>query len=207
MKTGSKANKKLNKGKDGLSNNKARLNAVQRLNNLETAFTQLAGALQNSFKQIQDDSKQLSENLEQYDQFLMAMVETLSKKMDYKELLADTTEQLKNNRIKALEEQVAANDAAIQVAVAEHKLYAENQESELTSLIVSTQTDKDGNVLHPSKTFLTPGQFTPAVQELLKGKKVGDVIGLPEGGTLTILGLYRNPEGNEATIDEQVKAE
>lgn len=206
MKT-TKATKKQSKKTDGLSNNTVRLNAVQRLNNLEAAFTQLAGALQNSFKQIQDDAKERADNLERYDQFIMALVEELSEKTGNKDLLKDTTERLKANRIKALEEQVVANEAAIQVAVAEKNLYAQDQESELTSLIVSTQTDKDGNILHPSKTFLKPEQFVPAVQELLKEKKVGDVITLPEGGTLTILGIYRDPNQEELETTETKVAE
>lgn len=212
MKT-SKVTKKLDKKTTGLTNEGKRLDALTRINNLETAFIQLSQALNNSFSQIKQDLTELDDKLSKYDMFVMGMVEVLDKELlrvcnkaslPAVALLDTITAKVKENRIKQLEAEVEQQDAQLKIEVAEGRLKVAEAVVNDTDLVVSSQTNKDGQTLSPSKTFLVLEQFKPGVKELLVGKKAGESVTLPEGGTVNVIAVYNVVPQQDSTTSEPV---
>lgn len=183
----------MNKKTDGLGNNAKREDALNRIGNLEKAFQQLVPALEKSFKKAQEDNNEMSGAIDNLDRVLTALIEVVGKRLggsDEPSLLDQVKEVVKNNRIKEIESEAAQSDANLKVAVAEGKLIAAEAVKNENDILVTTQTNDKGEVLHPTRAFLTLGQFNPGVKELLVDKKCGDVITLPTGGSVTILEIY-----------------
>lgn len=196
-----KDSKKLNKKTDGLGNNSKREEALYRIGKAEEAIGQLQGAiaqlvpaLQNSFKRAQDDASETAKNIENLDRVVASLVNVLGGKLPdtTKEgLLELVTEDVKGNRIAQLEAQAEASAANVKVALAEGKLVVANTVENDDTIVVTSQVTETGEALHPTKAYMQLKQFSPGLQELLKGKEAGATITLPtEGGTLTVLEIY-----------------
>ena len=196
-----KDSKKLNKKTDGLGNNSKREEALYRIGKAEEAIGQLQGAiaqlvpaLQNSFKRAQDDASETAKNIENLDRVVASLVNVLGGKLPdtTKEgLLELVTEDVKGNRIAQLEAQAEASAANVKVALAEGKLVVANTVENDDTIVVTSQVTETGEALHPTKAYRQLKQFSPGLQELLKGKEAGATITLPtEGGTLTVLEIY-----------------
>ena len=196
-----KDSKKLNKKTDGLGNNSKREEALYRIGKAEEAIGQLQGAiaqlvpaLQNSFKRAQDDASETAKNIENLDRVVASLVNVLGGKLPdtTKEgLLELVTEDVKGNRIAQLEARAEASAANVKVALAEGKLVVANTVENDDTIVVTSQVTETGEALHPTKAYMQLKQFSPGLQELLKGKEAGATITLPtEGGTLTVLEIY-----------------
>ena len=193
-----KMTKKAEKKQTGLTNEGKRVDALTRIGNLEKAFVDLTKALNTSFQQIKRDWNQQDQNLSSYDKFVMALVEVVSKEAEIPGLLEKVTARVKENKIKQLEEEVKQQEAQLKIEVAEGRLKAAESIKNDNDLIVSSEINKDGVRLNPSKTFLLLDQFKPGVKELLIDKKAGETVTLPEGGVVEVMEVYN-------TIQQEVK--
>lgn len=182
----------MNKKSDGLSNNTKRENALKRIENLEQAFQQLVSALKGSFEKVQSDSNEMSSAVTNLDRVLTATISVIGGKLNCNkdELLELVKEEVKVNRIAKIEAESQQSDANLKVALAEGKLIAADTIKNDDDIIVSTQVNEKGEVLHPIRAFLALSQFNPGVKELLAGKKVGEEVTIPTGGSVKVLEVY-----------------
>jgi DNA repair exonuclease SbcCD ATPase subunit len=179
-----------------LTNAKQRQDAVGRISNLERAYTKMVESIDASFKEVATDLQDSNKSIDGMDRLLRALMEVLGKDVETKII-----ERVKENRIAELEAQSAKAAESVKVFLAEGKLLAATVVKNDTDILVVTQKDQDGNLRYPVRNHLALVQFTAGVKELLTDKNVGEVVTLPEGGTVEILECY-----NVVAQDEKQEA-
>jgi hypothetical protein len=192
---------KLSGAKGGLTNESKRREAFERLTLLEGAYAKLISAVNESFQKVARDAVNTNQDVLTLDRFLGSLMEVLGSDINDK-----VRELVKSKRIAELEAEAETQTQQVKVLVAEGKLKAMDTVSDENSFMVVTQRDETGNPKHPVRQHASLEQFEPAVKELLVGKKVGETLTLPTGGTVEILECYRagtpaSPEGQDATTE------
>jgi hypothetical protein len=197
-----KETKKMNKKTDGLGNNAKREEALVRLGRLEEAFKELMPALKKAFSQVQKDSSDAGTAIQNLDLVVASLISVVGNKLPgltKDGLLELVKEDVKTTQIAQIEAESEQSAATLKVAIAEGKLTPADTVVNETDIIVNSQINDKGEVMHPLKSYLTLGQFNPGVKELLKDKKVGDVVTLPTGGSVTVLEIYNVVEPKETS--------
>jgi hypothetical protein len=180
---------KMNKGNDGLGNNKKRAAVVSQVSEIIDAHNQLG----NIVKNLRDDINERLNNL--------SIVQRAITEIIGSEKVAEVS---RNIRIKMLEDDAAEVGKSLAKAIEEGKLVKTEAVQEET-LVVSTIKASDGSQLYPTKNYLSFEMHKPEVQAAIRGKKAGDVLTLPtDGGTIEILDVYA--EGVTETTQEPVQA-
>jgi hypothetical protein len=186
-----KLSKSLNKGTDGLGNNKLREGAVAAIKQLTEHHNNLAKATQEGLNSLEAAiTERLNDN--------SIVLQAISQIVGFEKV----NEAAKAIRIKLLEDEAAEQGKNVTKALEEGKLKVVETADE-TCLVVTTVKKADGSLMYPSKSYLPFGFYKPEVQAVLRGKKVGEVTQLPtDGGTIEILEIYvevnpATPEKNE----------
>ena len=185
-----------------LTNAKQREDAVGRISNLERAYAKMVESIDASFKEVATDLQDSNKSVDGMDCLFRALMEVLGKDVE-----AKIIERVKENRIAELEVQSAKAAESVKVFLAEGKLVEAGVVKNDTDILVVTQKDQDGNLRYPVRNHLALVQFTAGVKELLTDKNVGDVVTLPEGGTVEILECYNVVAQDENTTQEVPAAE
>jgi hypothetical protein len=174
-----KLSKQLNKGQDGLGNNKKRGLIAEDIQKIIEAHNALARAMQNEINQ-------LTSRLDDTSIILQGISNVVG--------VEKVAEAAKAVRIKLLEDNAAEQGANVAKAYSEGRLMKTFEVND-KSLVVTTMKKSDGSPMYPTKSYLPFGNFKPEVQAILLGKKIGDVEQLPtEGGTIEILEIYEECE-------------
>ena len=178
-----KLSKKLEKKQDGMTNEKKRKTVLEQVENIIENHNKLAIATQQIFDAIQKDINNVATTL-------AAIVKVVG-------VDAVNTEVNKIN-IENIEKASADNAKLVEDALANGSLEVlEVIDKNLNSLVVGQIKDKDGVVVHPSKTYVHLHQYKPEFIERLVGKKVGDTLDLEDGNVLTVLESYIEVKGQE----------
>ena len=178
-----KLSKKLEKKQDGMTNEKKRKTVLEQVENIIENHNKLAIATQQIFDAIQKDINNVATTL-------AAIVKVVG-------VDAVNTEVNKIN-IENMEKTSADNAKLVEDALANGSLEVlEVIDKNLNSLVVGQIKDKDGVVVHPSKTYVHLHQYKPEFIERLVGKKVGDTLDLEDGNVLTVLESYIEVKGQE----------
>jgi hypothetical protein len=170
-----KLNKQLNKGNDGLGNNKKRQAVANDIGKLVDAHNALARITQEKIDEINNHLEEISIVLQSISQIIG---------------VEKVAEGAKAFRIKMAEDEVVKQAANVAKFYEEGKLAKVDAVNE-GCLVVTTVKKADGTQTYPTKSYLPLVYYKPEIQEILKGKKVGDVLPMPtEGGTIEVLEIY-----------------
>jgi hypothetical protein len=167
--------KQLNKGQDGLGNNKKRTLIAGDIEKIVNAHNALANAVQ---KELDGVGKRMDDMAITFQ--AIANIIGVDK----------VKEESKTIRIQLLEDESAEMGKNVEKAYSEGKLI---KLFEVTnkSLVVAAIFNATGEQTHPHKSYLTFSTIKPEVQALILGKKIGETLQLPtESGTIQILEIY-----------------
>jgi hypothetical protein len=192
-----KLSKKLNKGTDGLSNNKKRNEAITAIGQLAKALQELQHAQSKLAGLTQTAVQGIEERVENSSIVIQAILNTIEEDYEVKPgqprnpLNEKVAENAKKIRIKLVEDESAQQGEAVLKALAEGTLIKEETAKENT-LLVTTIKKGDGSQTYPTKNYTPFASLKPEIQAAAKDKKVGDIIELPTegGGTMEIIGIY-----------------
>jgi hypothetical protein len=173
---------------NGLTNARERQSALQRLDSLEASFTKLIQVL--GKEQTTTNSK--FENIERG---LNAIAELIGRKA-----VEDKASEM---HIAELEAKVANVEEALKASLTAGAIIPTDTVAGEHVFVVTQQKTENGDVLHPSKIQLELDGYVPEIRALLNDKKVGDVIELPSGGSLTILEVYVSTGKKEANSESE----
>lgn len=173
----------------GLTNEGKRLDAFKRIGNLEGGFAELVKSMNNSFKQIAQDNTAANSTIQEFDSLLQAMIEVLDgTEKKFSPALRETLTRIKKEKLEAQAEKKLAE---LKIMETEGKIAkAEVVESD-NDFVITSQKGADGTQKYPTKAVGIVGMFIPAVKELILGKKVGESLTLPDGGTLEVVEVYK----------------
>lgn len=173
----------------GLTNEGKRLDAFKRIGNLEGGFAELVKSMNNSFKQIAQDNTAANSTIQEFDSLLQAMIEVLDgTEKKFSPALRETLTRIKKEKLEAQAEKKLAE---LKIMETEGKIAkAEVVESD-NDFVIASQKGADGTQKYPTKAVGIVGMFIPAVKELILGKKVGESLTLPDGGTLEVVEVYK----------------
>jgi hypothetical protein len=180
--------KGINGKVNGLTNARERQSALQRLDSLEASFAKLIQVL--GKEQTTTNSK--FENIERG---LNAIAELVGRKA-----VEDKASEM---HIAELEAKVANVEEALKASLTAGAIIPTDTVAGEHVFVVTQQKTENGDVLHPSKIQLELDGYVPEIRALLNDKKVGDVIELPSGGSLTILEVYVSTGKKEANSESE----
>jgi hypothetical protein len=167
--------KQLNKGQDGLGNNKKRALIAGDIQKIVDAHNALANVIQ---KELDSVGKRLDD--------MTITFQAIANVIGVDKI----KEESKKIRIQLLEDESAETGKNVEKAYSEGKL-AKIFEVTDKSLVVAAIFNADGTQTHPYKNYLTFATIKPEVQALILGKKIGETLQLPtESGKIQILELY-----------------
>lgn len=176
MSAGGSLRKTVSKAQDGMTNASQRNDALTRIQMLEAKFSILT-------QQLQGVLKSQDEKMDNLARVLNAIGNILG--MDT--VMAEVRKQ----RLDELEAQAKATDDQVQAELAQGNLVVAETADSDDFLVVTTQKAADGTPLYPTRVHLPLEGYAPDVKPLLTGKKVGDVITLPNETTVTVLEIYK----------------
>lgn len=185
---------KIKKEKQGLTNEQKREDAFSRIGNLEQGFAGLVESVNNSFKQIAQDNTTINSTIHDFDLVMQAMMEVLEGTEYLKGFSTKVKEALQKLKIAELEAKSEKQLAELKIMATEGKILKVLSIDSANDFVITSQKGEDGNQKYPIKAVGIVGMFVPAVKELLIGKKPGETLTLPGGGTLEILEVYRMVE-------------
>lgn len=168
--------KQINKSQNGLTNEKQRGDALARITALEAHVEVLRAQMKRSFEALNQQIDAVAQVLDAASELLG--VETVVAKVREKKMAQLEAEA--QNTARAVEEEVARG-TLVPVETVEADDF----------LVVTQQADKDGVVGTPSLLHGPVQGYNEAVKAWLPGKKVSDRLLLDNGGTLTILAVYK----------------
>jgi hypothetical protein len=99
-------------------------------------------------------------------------------------------EEITRQEIERLESEAAQYQKTLDASIQAGALAVAESATDEGCVVVTSEKDAEGATKHPSKLFVALRDYQPEVKELLQGKKAGDIIALPQGGTLEVLGVY-----------------
>ncbi len=167
--------KTIEKNLNGLTNAKQRGNALERLDQIENKFQALV-------TQLRDAHIKIEERLDSVTRGMNAAITLLG--------VDNVQNEAKRQHTEQLEEQAAATASNVEENVKAGLLETGECVAPL-HLVVIQEKSPEGNVLPPSQVFTSFEDIVPEVKALLEGKKVGEVVTLPNGRTVTVLAVYR----------------
>lgn len=181
-----KLEKKLSKKINGLTNAKKQLNALQRLDSLESSFRML---IQSLGKQQVD----LNNRFTNVERGIDAVAELIGR---------DAVEnKAKELHIKQLEDEAARTGEALQAALKAGTIISTDTVKDGETFVVVQQKGSDGTIRNPSKIQIPLDGYVPEIKALLQDKKVGDTIPLPSGDIITILECYQPTDKKEPDVE------
>jgi len=182
----SKLSKQLGKKINGLSGAKKQLNALQRLDGMESSFSQL-------IEQLGKQQVSLNNRFDNIERGIDAIAELIGR-----EAVENKAKELFT---KQLEDKVTKTTEAIEGAVKAGTIEATDTVKDDQTFVVVQQKGPDGTVRVPSKVQITLGEYVPEVKALLQDKKVGDTVTLPSGDILTVLECYQSTGKQEPDVE------
>lgn len=177
--------KGISKNQNGLTNAAERLSALQRLDALEASFNKLIRVLGN-------DQTTTAQKLDSLARGVNAIAELVGRKA-----VEDKASEM---HVAELEAKVANVDEAIKASLTAGAIVPTDTVAGEHVFVVTQQKNDKGETLHPSKIQLELEGYTPEIQALLADKKVGQVITLPTGGSLTVLEIYLSTGKKETDV-------
>lgn len=177
--------KGISKNQNGLTNAAERLSALQRLDALEASFNKLIRVLGN-------DQTTTAQKLDSLALGVNAIAELVGRKA-----VEDKASEM---HVAELEAKVANVDEAIKASLTAGAIVPTDTVAGEHVFVVTQQKNDKGETLHPSKIQLELEGYTPEIQALLADKKVGQVITLPTGGSLTVLEIYLSTGKKETDV-------
>jgi len=177
--------KGISKNQNGLTNAAERLSALQRLDALEASFNKLIRVLGN-------DQTTTAQKLDSLARGVNAIAELVGRKA-----VEDKASEM---HVAELEAKVANVDEAIKASLTAGAIVPTDTVAGEHLFVVTQQKNDKGETLHPSKIQLELEGYTPEIQALLADKKVGQVITLPTGGSLTVLEIYLSTGKKETDV-------
>jgi len=177
--------KGISKNQNGLTNAAERLSALQRLDALEASFNKLIRVLGN-------DQTTTAQKLDSLALGVNAIAELVGRKA-----VEDKASEM---HVAELEAKVANVDEAIKASLTAGAIVPTDTVAGEHLFVVTQQKNDKGETLHPSKIQLELEGYTPEIQALLADKKVGQVITLPTGGSLTVLEIYLSTGKKETDV-------
>jgi len=167
---------KLLKKTPGLTNHKQRTRIEAQLSELVENHNKLAMATQQIYEAVRQDINNV-----------VLKIQAIARVVGDDKVNAEVQKIVIENH----EKDVAANTKIVEEGLADGQLVVKDViEKDSDCLIVGSITDKDGVVVHPTKTYVRLSQYKPEFTELLLGKTVGDTLTLEDGSTLKVLELY-----------------
>ncbi len=150
-------------------------NALDRLDELEKALPQIVAGVNNSIQQLQQQHQTSIEILD-------AVIEALGQETIHGIMAA--------NRTKRAEQQAEAEKQGVADALAKGQIKVGTEVSEV-SIIVGKEVAADGSIRMPGRIQLPFIRVGDQFKALLKGKKVGESIDLPNGsGKFEVVEIY-----------------
>jgi hypothetical protein len=177
----SKLSKQLGKKINGLSGAKKQLNALQRLDGMESSFSQL-------IEQLGKQQVSLNNRFDNIERGIDAIAELIGR-----EAVENKAKELFT---KQLEEEAARTTEAIAASVKAGTVEATDTVKDGETYVVVQQKGPDGTIRTPSRIQIPLEGYVPEVKALLQDKKVGDTVTLPSGDIITILECYQ-PTGKQ----------
>lgn len=178
-----KLSKKFEKKADGMTNEKKRKAVSERVEEVVENHNKLAMATQQIFDAVQKDMNSVATTI-------AALVRLVG--------VDKVNDEVTKINIENMEKTAIENAKLVQDALNEKRLeIVSSIDKDVNSLVVGQIKDKDGVVVHPSKTYVHLHQYKPEFIERLVGKTVGDTLELEDGNVLTILELYVEVKGQE----------
>lgn len=161
--------------KNGLTNSKERLNAMQRIELLEENLKALVKTLNKEFEKIRNSN---DENVP----VINALVELVDPaRVEAKVLEAKMAE---------YEKMAVQLETNIADQVSKGLLVPRDELSDKLFFAVTTEFDADGNVMMPRKVFLPVYQFRKEFQDKMLGLKVGDSFTTESNRTVKVVEAY-----------------
>jgi hypothetical protein len=182
----SKLSKQLGKRINGLSGAKKQLNALQRLDAIESSFNQL-------IEQLGKQQVALKNRFDNIERGIDAVAELIGR-----EAVENKAKEL---HTKQLEEEAARTTEAIEAAVKAGTIEATDKVKDEQTFVVVQQKGPDGTVRTPSKIQIPLNGYVPEVKALLQDKKVGEEVTLPSGDTIIILECYQPTGKKEPDVE------
>jgi hypothetical protein len=202
---------KIKGEKQGLTNAKARNDAVDRIGQLEQMMAKVVESVNNSFQQIAKDNASIMDTIHNFDLVMQAMMEVLdgSAVLDgtEKKFSNSVSDALKRLKIAELEGKAEKQLAELKIMETENKIVKTDTITSDNDFVITTTKDEKGQQRYPTKSVGIVGMFVPAVKELLINKKAGETLTLPTGGTLEVLEVYTIVPPSEPvdTVPESVE--
>lgn len=167
-------------------------NAIDRIGELENAYTLMSKDMQRVLpaidQAIQAIQQQLSGAIEVLDAVVATLgVETIEKCM-IENRRSKATTMMETDKAR-LEAELAAGSKVAVPAITDK------------STVVGTEKEQDGSVRHPGRAQLVFSRIAPDFQDKLLGQAVGFVLELPTGGNFTVDGIYEDVEKPEVSGD------
>lgn len=101
------------------------------------------------------------------------------------------TEEIQRQHIEELNAESAAAGAIIEKAVAAGTMAPTDTITANNNIVVTTERQPDGTIRQPEFIRSALGIYVDEVKEKLLGKKVGDVVTMEDGSTITVVEVYQ----------------
>lgn len=175
-------NNKMQKKNDGMSNNKTRATAIQQLTAIQQQLSNVTQSHNNLAKLTHSNVLEINQRLDDVSIVLQALSQIVG--------IEQVNEKSKAIRIKLVEDEAKGNADSVQKAF-EAGTLAKAELVTPESLIVMSIKKEDGSPTYPTKSYMAYTALKPEVQALVNGKKVGEIVTIPENNnTVEILDIY-----------------
>jgi len=187
----------MQKKNDGMSNNKTRATAIQQLTAIQQQLSNVTKSHNNLAKLTHSNVLEINQRLDDVSIVLQALSQIVG--------IEQVNEKSKAIRIKLVEDEAKGNADSVQKAF-EAGTLAKAELVTPESLIVMSIKKEDGSPTYPTKSYMAYTALKPEVQALVNGKKVGEIVTIPENNnTVEILDIYVEvvKETTEAEINTE----
>ena len=165
-------------------------------------------SMDSQLKNIDENLKQLfandnkmaawvDEKYSKHEEILSALIEIIGTQKVF--------EEIKKARIEKAEANSASQKEALDKGLAEGTVKAVDEVTD-TSIIVGSEVDKDGNVIPPARSQILFASLPPELADLLRAKKVGDVVETMVNSKFTIKEIYEMVLPSPAPVDPTKEA-
>lgn len=180
----------MTQNKEGLTNHKKRQNALERLDELEKAVEGIETYLKNLFNHMRKSFGELQEENRLNSNILEALADVLGREV--------VEAKIKERHIEKLEREADALWEALDKQVTEGNFRAIDAVKPEGCLVVASNVNADGKVLHPSKVFNDISEYREDVQKLLVGLSAGATVRTDDGTTVSVIGVYERVEKEQS---------
>jgi len=148
--------------------------ALQRVEALEAAVNQTLRAMRQTFAVVET-------RLSNLEQVQVALIKLVGQEQ--------VEEELRKMKIAQLEEEAEKEKYGLEEALKENRLLDATEVTDM-SVIVGSEVDANDQPLYPSRVQFIYPKLHKEYQDIILGKKVGDVVTTPAGSKFTVKEIY-----------------